>query len=140
MERDMVGGREEAMPSDDAVRVTAQLVGGPDDGTEDLEAGAQQVALEAAQFAETRPLLAGAAPSGTRTGPLETVGAVVLAIEPLLPSILAIVELLLTWASERPGRTVRITEADGSELDLAGLSADDQRRLALAWIERKNSG
>ncbi|MBQ1009587.1 hypothetical protein KBX53_01165 [Micromonospora sp. M51] len=117
--------------------IAALLRGGPEDGPGELELGARQLALELAPYGERLPAPTEVAPDGTRAGEIEMIGAVALAIEPALPSIIAVLELLLAWAGQRQGRGVRIVEPDGSELDLTGVSAADQRRIAQTWLDRK---
>ncbi|MEU7778899.1 hypothetical protein [Micromonospora parva] len=117
--------------------IAALLRGGAEDGPGELELGARQLALELAPYGERLPAPTEVAPDGTRAGEIEMIGAVALAIEPALPSIIAVLELLLAWAGQRQGRGVRIVEPDGSELDLTGVSAADQRRIAQTWLDRK---
>jgi hypothetical protein len=47
----------------------------------------------------------------------------------------SIVNAVRTWLAGQPQRTIRL-ELDGDVLELAGLSSDEQSRLADVWLAR----
>jgi hypothetical protein len=76
----------------------------------------------------------GEAPPGTRAIELAAVGALVvtMARSQLLGSVLATVR---AWLANSPRRTIRL-ELGGDVLELNGVSAAEQRRLADEWLRR----
>jgi hypothetical protein len=76
----------------------------------------------------------GDAPPGTRAIELAAVGALVvtMARSQLLGAVLATVR---AWLANSPRRTIRL-QLGGDVLELNGVSAAEQRRLADEWLRR----
>ena len=74
------------------------------------------------------------APPGSRGADAAVLGALVVTISQsqLLPTVLDTVK---TWLTASRQRSVRL-ELDGDVLDLAGVSAGEQRRLTDEWLRR----
>ncbi|MGC9669129.1 hypothetical protein ACNTMW_21550 [Planosporangium sp. 12N6] len=75
------------------------------------------------------------APGSTRGVDLAALGTVCASVLPLVPDLLATVRSLLDWAARRPGRTAAVQRADGSRIELTGLSAEDLHLLVTDWVE-----
>lgn len=80
---------------------------------------------------------AGEAPPGTRAIELAAIGALVVTMSrsQLLGPVLATVR---AWLANSPRRTIRL-ELGGDVLELNGVSAAEQRRLADEWLRRHES-
>jgi hypothetical protein len=81
------------------------------------------------------PTLGGEAPQGSRA--VDLVGLGVLVVTVARSEVLSgVVSAIQTWlAGRHSGGTVRL-EIAGDVLELTGVSSDEQRRLADAWLRR----
>jgi hypothetical protein len=80
---------------------------------------------------------AGEPPPGTRAVELAALGALVVTVaeSQLLGAVVAAVR---SWLAGQPKRSIKL-ELDGDVLELTGLSAKDQQRLADEWLRRHTS-
>ncbi|AZQ32847.1 hypothetical protein EJ357_04800 [Streptomyces cyaneochromogenes] len=79
------------------------------------------------------PMEAGAAPPNSRSGLVEALGALAVALQPSLPLLEGVVAVVRDWMARTGSRTV-VLEIDGHRLELTGVDSADQRRLADEWL------
>lgn len=125
--------------SADEVVVTAFLGGGPEDDPGSIERDLVYLNQELWSVGTVRPAPAVPAPDGTRAVDLAALGAVCVAVLPAVPDLLATVRALLDWTARRPGRTVKAVRADGSSIELTGLSERDLHALVMDWIDHRSA-
>ena len=77
---------------------------------------------------------AGDLPPGSKGVDLTAVGALVVTLAQS-SGLAALIHTVQNWLSASHHRTVLITAADGTSLEVAGVSSADQRRLIDAWID-----
>ena len=116
--------------------VDVRIAVGPDgDAAEVAEATAQlrRELLDLDVEAVDVPRL-GEAPPGTRGAELAELGALIVTLgqSQLLQAVLATVR---SWLAGSANRRVKL-ELGGDTLELTGVSSDEQRRLADAWLRR----
>ena len=77
---------------------------------------------------------AGEPPPGTRAVDFVALGALVVTVanSGLLNGVVAAIR---SWLAGRPQRSIKL-EFGGDVLELSGVSSEDQRRLAEAWLRR----
>ncbi|MFI7080434.1 hypothetical protein ACIBO1_24325 [Micromonospora sp. NPDC049903] len=123
----------------DDVVVTAFLGAGPQEDPSDLERELSNLNQELWSLGTVLPAPTAPAPDGTRGVDLAAVGAVCVAVLPVLPDLLAVVRILRDWVGRGAGRTVKAVRADGSRIELTGLSEQDVQALVTDWIDRRPS-
>ena len=77
---------------------------------------------------------AGALPPGSKGVDPTALGALVVTLAQS-SGLAALIHAVQNWLSASHHRTVLITAADGTSLEVAGVSSADQRRLIDAWID-----
>jgi hypothetical protein len=116
-----------------------QLAVGPDDDAEEVANATLRLRRELldldVEAVEMPP--AGEPPPGTRAVELAALGALVVTVaeSQLLGAVVAAVR---SWLAGQPKRSIKL-ELDGDVLELTGLSAKDQQRLADEWLRRHTS-
>ncbi|MFB9414938.1 effector-associated constant component EACC1 [Dactylosporangium matsuzakiense] len=123
----------------DDILVLAYLIAAPDDDRNDVELGVVQVNRALASLGTLRPVPTAPAPDGTRGIDISAVGAVCAQILPAVPDLLAVLRSLLTWTRQRPGRTAKVVRADGSSIEVTGLSEQDQHLLVEDWLRQPSA-
>ncbi|MET8677081.1 hypothetical protein ABZW18_05635 [Streptomyces sp. NPDC004647] len=79
-------------------------------------------------------------PDGARAGEgLAEVFRLSVECAPVVAVMLQTVQLFRDWSSLRPGRTARLKRRNGEEIEVAGLSVEDQRRLIDSWLGDQDS-
>jgi hypothetical protein len=116
-----------------------QLAVGSDDDAEEVANATLRLRRELldldVEAVEMPP--AGEPPPGARAVELAALGGLVvtLAESQLLGAVVAAVR---SWLAGQPKRSIKL-ELDGDVLELTGLSAKDQQRLADEWLHRHTS-
>jgi hypothetical protein len=113
-----------------------QLAVGPDDDAEEIAEATLQLRRELLDLdveAVEQPR-GGKPPPGTRAVELAALGtlAVTLSQSQLLAPI---VTTIRSWLAGQPRRSIKL-ELDGDILELTGVSAKEQQRLADEWLRR----
>ncbi|MGP4052177.1 hypothetical protein [Streptomyces sp. 2A115] len=75
----------------------------------------------------------GVAPANSRSGMAETLGALLVVLQPSLPLLEAAVAIVRDWMPRADSRTV-VLEIDGHRLELTGVASAVQRQLADEWL------
>ncbi|NNN33227.1 hypothetical protein HLK59_23275 [Streptomyces sp. S3(2020)] len=79
------------------------------------------------------PPTSGAAPPNSRSGFAETLGALLVVLQPSAPLLEGALGIVRDWMARTGSRTV-VLEIDGHRLELTGVDGADQRRLADEWL------
>ncbi|MEU9171296.1 hypothetical protein AB0D34_26440 [Streptomyces sp. NPDC048420] len=79
------------------------------------------------------PLPGGPTPPGARSGGVETIGALLVVLQPSLPLLEGAVAIVRDWMSRTGSRTV-VLEIDGNRLELTGVDSAVQQRLTDEWL------
>jgi hypothetical protein len=80
----------------------------------------------------------GDVPAGAKSGDPVMWGTLVVSVVSS-GALTALINLASNWVGRQRSGTVRVKVGD-DELELAGASSDDQRRLVDAWLARRQSG
>jgi len=103
---------------------------------EALERGSIQLRRELGELDvdSVTGLQSGAAPDGTRAGPVAALGALAVSLHPTATLLVSLVQTVRGWLSRSGGkRTVRL-EIGGDVLELTGTTSAVQERLVDEWI------
>jgi len=110
---------------------------GPDAQAEAVAEATQQLRRELLELDvdAVEPAQAGEPPPGTRAVDLVALGGLVVTVanSGVLSAIVAAVR---SWLGAQPQRSIKL-ELDGDVLELTGVSSEEQRRLAAAWLRRQ---
>ncbi|MFF9114343.1 hypothetical protein ACF09Y_01750 [Streptomyces massasporeus] len=123
---------------DRAIGFEVVLEPGRGDGDRSMELASTQLARELNGLPDTtaRRKPAPPPPPGSRAGEgLAEVLRLSVEFAPLAAVILQGVQLFGNWSALRPGRKVRLRRRGGEEMEVTGLSAEDQRRLIDSWLD-----
>jgi Effector Associated Constant Component 1 len=117
-------------------RLGVQVGLGPDDEPEAVAEATLQLRRELLELDVDSVELAraGAPPPGTRAVDFIALGSLVVTVanSGLLNGVVAAIR---SWLAGRPQRSIKL-ELDGDVLELTGVSSEEQRRLADAWLRR----
>jgi hypothetical protein len=78
---------------------------------------------------------AGVAPDGAKAADVLVVGTLLVNLARRAAILGSVVAAVQRWLGPAPTRTVKL-ELDGDQLELTGVSSNDQQRLVDLWIER----
>lgn len=127
----MTSRREDA-----GARLGVQVDLGPEAETEAVAEATLQLRRELLELDVEAVELAraGEPPPGTRAVDFVALGALVVFIahSGLLSAVVAVIR---SWIAGHPQRSIKL-ELDGDMLELTGVSSEEQRRLADAWLRR----
>jgi hypothetical protein len=116
--------------------VDVQLVDEPGAESADVAVATVQLRRELLQLDvdSVEQVTDGPPPPGSRAVDLAALGALVITMakSELLPAVVATVQ---SWLARSRRRSIKL-EIDGDVLELTGLGAADQRRLADEWLRR----
>lgn len=121
------------------MQLTVAIDGGPDSDAEEVDALTAQLRRRLLELDvdEAEPLRAGEVPEGAKVVEPMTLGALAVTLGP--PVLKAAVGLIEAWSRQRPVRNVQVT-IGGDTIDLAGASADEQRKLVDLFVARHAAG
>ena len=105
---------------------------------DDLTAGLRRELLELDVDAVDRPE-GGPAPEGARAVEVAALGALLVTLAKTPAVLGAVVNTVRAWLSRGQGRKVKITLGD-DELEITGVSSEQQERLIGDWIARHAEG
>ncbi len=124
-------------PENEGARLGVQVDLGPG---ADAEAGAEATRQLRRELLEldvdaVEQVPAGEPPPGTRAVDFAALGTMVVTVanSGVLSGVVAAAR---SWLARQPQRTIKL-EPDGDALELTGVSPEEQRRLADAWLRRQ---
>lgn len=122
-----------------AVRLGVAERGADNHRLEELSLRLRDELLALAVQSVERPA-AGAAPDGTRAGPAEIAGALVVTLQPTIQLVGALVAVVRDWLRRSGQQTTVRVEIGGDVLELSGSDSETQRRLVDHWIAQHAIG
>ncbi|NUV58810.1 hypothetical protein [Streptomyces sp. CAI-85] len=125
-----------------AIGFEVVLEPGRGDGDRSMELASAQLTRELNRLSGTtaRQNAGQPPPPGSRAGEgLADVLRLSVEFAPVAAVILQGVQLLGSWSALRPGRSVRVRRQGGEELEVTGLSSEDQQRLIQSWLDDRQS-